>query len=189
MLFDDDLRIQISVHDRMFHEITAVLEIKFKAYIEVIVKHRPSVTLSTTNPTWSDLGLNPDCRGGEPASVAVTLHTFAFRSCSVRVSAGTKVFLRFLVVFVQFLQAKNPVYYVDGGRTVSFASFIGNPTVPYYKTYNLTAPFNALRTSTHSLSERWSPNTTPDLPAVTCRTWSTQSRDHEASNPLGYNAV
>jgi hypothetical protein len=28
----------------------------------------PSSTLSTTNPTWSDPGLNPDGRGGKPAT-------------------------------------------------------------------------------------------------------------------------
>jgi hypothetical protein len=28
----------------------------------------PRTTLSTTNPTWPDLGLNPDCRCGKPAT-------------------------------------------------------------------------------------------------------------------------
>jgi hypothetical protein len=28
----------------------------------------PSVTLSTTNPTWTDPGSNPGLRGGRPAS-------------------------------------------------------------------------------------------------------------------------
>jgi hypothetical protein len=28
----------------------------------------PSATLSTTNPTWSDPGLNPGRRGGKPAT-------------------------------------------------------------------------------------------------------------------------
>jgi hypothetical protein len=28
----------------------------------------PSATYSTTNPTWLDLGWNPGCRGGKPAS-------------------------------------------------------------------------------------------------------------------------
>jgi hypothetical protein len=28
----------------------------------------PSVTLSTTNPTWTDPGSNPDLRGGRPAA-------------------------------------------------------------------------------------------------------------------------
>jgi hypothetical protein len=30
-------------------------------------KTRPSATLSTTNPTWTDPGLNPCLRGGRPA--------------------------------------------------------------------------------------------------------------------------
>jgi hypothetical protein len=28
----------------------------------------PSATLSTTNPTWTDPGSNPDLRGGMPAT-------------------------------------------------------------------------------------------------------------------------
>jgi hypothetical protein len=28
----------------------------------------PDSTLSTTNPTWPDPGLNPGCRGGKPAT-------------------------------------------------------------------------------------------------------------------------
>jgi hypothetical protein len=28
----------------------------------------PSATLSTTNPTWTDPGSNPDLRGGRPAA-------------------------------------------------------------------------------------------------------------------------
>jgi hypothetical protein len=31
-------------------------------------KTRPSATLSTTNPTWSDPGSNPGRRGGNPAT-------------------------------------------------------------------------------------------------------------------------
>jgi hypothetical protein len=31
-------------------------------------KTYPSATLSTTNPTWLDPGLNPDRRGGKPAT-------------------------------------------------------------------------------------------------------------------------
>jgi hypothetical protein len=31
-------------------------------------KTRPSATLSTTNPTWPDLGSNPGRRGGKPAT-------------------------------------------------------------------------------------------------------------------------
>jgi hypothetical protein len=32
----------------------------------------PSATLSTTNPTWLDPGLNPVCRGGKPATNRVS---------------------------------------------------------------------------------------------------------------------
>jgi hypothetical protein len=31
-------------------------------------KTRPSATLSTTNPTWTDPGSNPGLRGGRPAA-------------------------------------------------------------------------------------------------------------------------
>jgi hypothetical protein len=31
-------------------------------------KTRPSATLPTTNPTWTDPGLNPGLRGGRPAA-------------------------------------------------------------------------------------------------------------------------
>jgi hypothetical protein len=39
-------------------------EVKLK-YSE---KTCPSATLSTTNPTWPDLGSNPGCHGGKPAT-------------------------------------------------------------------------------------------------------------------------
>jgi hypothetical protein len=32
------------------------------------VKTCPSATLSTTNPTWPDLGSNPGCHGGKQAT-------------------------------------------------------------------------------------------------------------------------
>jgi hypothetical protein len=35
----------------------------------------PSATLSTTNPTWSDLGSNPSCRGGKPATNSMSYGT------------------------------------------------------------------------------------------------------------------
>jgi hypothetical protein len=52
----------------------------------------PSATLSTTNPTWPDPGLNPGRRGGKPATnrlsygaaltaqVKYTLHRFLYKS-------------------------------------------------------------------------------------------------------------
>jgi hypothetical protein len=45
----------------------------------------PSATLSTTNPTWPDLGSNPDRRGGKPATN--------------RLSYGTATIARVLVHF------------------------------------------------------------------------------------------
>jgi hypothetical protein len=36
--------------------------------IEYLEKISPSTILSTTNLTWPDLGLNPDRRGGKPAT-------------------------------------------------------------------------------------------------------------------------
>jgi hypothetical protein len=35
---------------------------------EVLGENLPSATLSTTNPTWPDPGLNPGRRGGKPAT-------------------------------------------------------------------------------------------------------------------------
>jgi hypothetical protein len=35
----------------------------------------PSATLSTTNPTWPDLGLNPGRRGGKPATKRLSYET------------------------------------------------------------------------------------------------------------------
>jgi hypothetical protein len=35
---------------------------------EVLGGNRPSATLSTTNPTWPDLGSNPGSRGGKPVT-------------------------------------------------------------------------------------------------------------------------
>jgi hypothetical protein len=35
---------------------------------EVLGENLPNVTLSTTNPTWPDLGSNPDRRGGKPVT-------------------------------------------------------------------------------------------------------------------------
>jgi hypothetical protein len=44
----------------------------------------PSATLSTTNPTWTDPGSNPDLRGGRPATNrharSGTLQLLFFRS-------------------------------------------------------------------------------------------------------------
>jgi hypothetical protein len=34
----------------------------------VLIENLPSATLSTTNPTWPDLGSNPGRRGGKPAT-------------------------------------------------------------------------------------------------------------------------
>jgi hypothetical protein len=38
----------------------------------------PSATLSTTNPTWPDPGLNPGCRGGKPATNRLSYGTASF---------------------------------------------------------------------------------------------------------------
>jgi hypothetical protein len=38
----------------------------------------PSATLSTTNPTWSDLGSNPGRRGGKPATNCLSFGTSVF---------------------------------------------------------------------------------------------------------------
>jgi hypothetical protein len=40
----------------------------------------PSVTLSTTNPTWTDPGSNPGLRGGRPAANRLS-HGTAFHMC------------------------------------------------------------------------------------------------------------
>jgi hypothetical protein len=41
-------------------------------------KPRPSATLSTTNPTWTDLGSNPGLRGGTPANNRLSHGTAIF---------------------------------------------------------------------------------------------------------------
>jgi hypothetical protein len=42
----------------------------------------PSATLSTTNPTWPDLGLNPGRRGGKPATNRLSYGTASPASLS-----------------------------------------------------------------------------------------------------------
>jgi hypothetical protein len=43
----------------------------------------PSATLSTTNPTWTDLGSNPGLRGRRPAANHMS-HGTALGGCLVR---------------------------------------------------------------------------------------------------------
>jgi hypothetical protein len=40
----------------------------------------PNATLSTTNPTWSDPGLNPGLRGGRPAANRLSHRTALVRT-------------------------------------------------------------------------------------------------------------
>jgi hypothetical protein len=42
-------------------------------------KTRPSATLSSTNPTWTDPGSNPDLRGDRPATNRLSHGTALFR--------------------------------------------------------------------------------------------------------------
>jgi hypothetical protein len=54
----------------------------FAGETEVLGENLPSATLSTTNPTWIDLGTNPGLRGERPATN--------------RLSHGTALFLKLL---------------------------------------------------------------------------------------------
>jgi hypothetical protein len=62
-------------------------------YLEKIC---PSATLSTTNPTWLDLGSNPDRRGGKPATNRLSygsafqrLSMMTIRDCLFNITATT----------------------------------------------------------------------------------------------------
>jgi hypothetical protein len=45
-----------------------LVEWRLAGETEVLGENLPSATLSTTNPTWPDPGLNPGRRGGKPAT-------------------------------------------------------------------------------------------------------------------------
>jgi hypothetical protein len=47
---------------------------------DVLGENLPSATLSTTNPTWSDLGSKPGRRGGKPATNRLSYGTALFQS-------------------------------------------------------------------------------------------------------------
>jgi hypothetical protein len=49
-------------------------------------KTRPSATLFTTNPTWSDLGSNPGRRGGKPATNRLIYGAAIASDLSTRIS-------------------------------------------------------------------------------------------------------
>jgi hypothetical protein len=43
----------------------------------------PSATLSTTNPTWTDLGSNPGLRGGRPLILLLFTCTYLYKNISI----------------------------------------------------------------------------------------------------------
>jgi hypothetical protein len=45
-----------------------LVEWRFAGETEVLGENLPQRHLSTTNPTWPDLGANPGRRGGKPAT-------------------------------------------------------------------------------------------------------------------------
>jgi hypothetical protein len=49
---------------------------------EVLGKYLPSASLSTTNPTWIDLGSNPIRRGGKPATNHLSYSTTFKNQCN-----------------------------------------------------------------------------------------------------------
>jgi hypothetical protein len=49
----------------------------------------PSATMSTTNPTWTDPGSNPDLRGGRPATNRLSHGTARLRCGSHLCIKGT----------------------------------------------------------------------------------------------------
>jgi hypothetical protein len=51
------------------------VEWEFAGETEVLKKTFPSATLSTTNPTWPDLGSNPGRRDGKPVTNRVSCGT------------------------------------------------------------------------------------------------------------------
>jgi hypothetical protein len=55
----------------------------------------PSATLSTTNPTWPEPGLNPGRRGGKPATNSLS-YGAAFSSCwsNFQISIASSIFSR-----------------------------------------------------------------------------------------------
>jgi hypothetical protein len=55
----------------------------FAGETEVLGENLPSVTLSTTNPTWIDLGANPGLRGERPATNRLS-HGTALQACIYR---------------------------------------------------------------------------------------------------------
>jgi hypothetical protein len=58
----------------------------------------PSATLSTTNPTWPDLGSNPGRRGGKPATNRLSYDTARLPAFDKMVSGSTSVFFCVCVV-------------------------------------------------------------------------------------------
>jgi hypothetical protein len=49
-------------------------------------KARPSATLSTINPTWTDPGSNPGFRGERPATNRLSHGTSTYRCCTALLS-------------------------------------------------------------------------------------------------------
>jgi hypothetical protein len=81
----------------------------------------PSATLSTTNPTWLDPGLNPDRRGGKPATNRLSYGAASTKSklCYDRRSVGQSVFVSstnfvFLSDICRFVGVESPFWREDG---------------------------------------------------------------------------
>jgi hypothetical protein len=85
-----------------------------------------SATLSTPNPIWTDLGLNPGRRGGKPATDRLSYDTTSplYLGCDlVKCRPGHQQFwLRFFVVVVSYSR-QMPGYYFKLGHDASVHIF------------------------------------------------------------------
>jgi hypothetical protein len=86
----------------------------------------PSATLCTTNPTCSDLGSNPGCRVGKPATNSLTYVTSELLSFGLGPSAG-------------ILETRKPLQKLDlfpssgcGGETPTLFGLLGRANQHYW---------------------------------------------------------
>jgi hypothetical protein len=79
---------------RVIMKMENLVEWRLAEETEVLGENLPSVTLSTTNPTWPDPGANPDRRGGKPVthrlSYGAALNMYIYKALSFTRRQGSK---------------------------------------------------------------------------------------------------
>jgi hypothetical protein len=71
----------------------------FAGETEVLGENLPSATLSTTNPTWTDLGANPGPRGERPATNRLSHGTAALHISSLKNARTSEVYAGTILMF------------------------------------------------------------------------------------------